>query len=144
MTRLVKITGILLSPHFSGLSPPDHILMLSPLKTIYDCDDWNVLNKSVIAAALLSVSWANRMWNGSLGDETPDGELWGWGIWSGWTGGSTGEAGARYWAFEIPSTGKCGRFRDDKRSTLQMSLLISSSVLLFVEAISKTWLMWYI
>lgn len=41
-------------PPFLRFKSSDHILMLSLLKTIYGCDDWNVLNKSVIAAALLA------------------------------------------------------------------------------------------
>lgn len=41
-------------PPFLRFKSSYHILMLSLLKTIYDYDDWNVLNKSVIAAALLA------------------------------------------------------------------------------------------
>lgn len=43
-------------PPFLSFKSSDQILMLPPLKSIYDCDDWNELNKSVIAAALLATA----------------------------------------------------------------------------------------
>lgn len=53
MTWLVKITGIPLTPpQFMRFNSLDHIH--PPLRSIYDCSEWNVLNKSVIAAALLA------------------------------------------------------------------------------------------
>lgn len=52
-TGCLRSLGFLSAPPSFRFKPSDHILMQFPLKPSYDRNDWNVLNKSVIAAALL-------------------------------------------------------------------------------------------